>query len=94
LPDGLAGNLPLIKERVVDALPGFLHGLDELDLTAWKDPKTGRLVCHWNDELVRLWRFLGNHRPLNHCIHVFVFGLKAKKAGSVVPPALLQVGCL
>jgi hypothetical protein len=40
------------------------------------------------------WRFLGNHRPLNHCIHVFVFGLKAKKAGSVVPPALLQVGCL
>ncbi len=64
LPEGLAGNLPLIKERVVDALPGFLHGLDELDLTAWRDPKTGRLVCHWNDELVRLIQGLSPEEKL------------------------------
>ena len=64
LPEGLAGNLNLIKERVVAALPGFLHELEGLDLTEWKNPKTGRLICHWNEELVRLLRGLSPEEQL------------------------------
>jgi hypothetical protein len=39
---------------------------------------------------------LGCHRPVDHGVHVVVFGfgLKRKKAGSAVPPALLQAGWL
>ncbi len=39
---------------------------------------------------------LGCHWPFDHGVHVVVFGfgLKRKKAGSVVPPALLLAGCL
>jgi hypothetical protein len=37
---------------------------------------------------------LGCHGPFDQCVHlVFGFELKRRKAGSVVPPALLQVGC-
>jgi len=64
LPDGLAGNQDLIKERIVAALPGFLHELEGLDLTEWKNPKTGRLICHWNEELVRLLRGLSPEEQL------------------------------
>ena len=64
LPEGLAGNQNLIKERVVAALPGFLHELESLDLTEWKNPKTGRLICHWNEELVRLLRGLSPEEQL------------------------------
>ena len=64
LPDDLAGNIPLIREKVVDALPGFLKELDDLDLAEWKDPKTGRLVCHWDEELVRLIQGLSPEEKL------------------------------
>ena len=69
LPDDLAGNIPLIREKVVDALPGFLKEVDDLDLAEWKNPKTGRLVCHWDEELVRLLRGISPEEQLLELVY-------------------------
>jgi hypothetical protein len=69
LPEDLAGNIPLIREKVVDALPGFLKELDDLDLAEWKNPKTGRLVCHWDEELVRLIQGLSPEEQLLELVY-------------------------
>jgi hypothetical protein len=69
LPDGLAGNQELIRERVLAALPGFLYELENLDLKEWKNPNTGRLICHRNEELVLLIRGLSPEEQLLELVY-------------------------
>jgi hypothetical protein len=52
LPAELRGEPALIKERLNESLPGFLHEVDSLDPSEWISPTTGRLVCHWNQSIL------------------------------------------
>jgi hypothetical protein len=77
LPDGLAGNQELIRERVLAALPGFLYELENLDLKEWKNPNTGRLICHRHEELVLLIRGLSPEEQLLELVYADILARPA-----------------
>jgi hypothetical protein len=52
LPANLRGEPALIQQCLDEALPGFLHEVDNLDPSEWISPSTGRLDCHWNQSIV------------------------------------------
>lgn len=70
LPPELRGKEHLVRLRLLEDLPGFLYEVDNLDPSEWIHPLTGRLLCHWNSEIVqaieelsperRLWELIEN----------------------------------
>lgn len=69
LPPEIAGKKELIQPRVLEAVPGFVHDLEEEDYSAHYDFATGRLLCHWNEEAVAALGALSPETTLLELIH-------------------------
>lgn len=68
LPSEITGNKDLIGERISRSLPGFLHMLEQRDLSKALDSR-GRLKCYWNKEIVDAIGLLSPEQQLFELIH-------------------------
>jgi len=69
LPHDMVGQRQLISEAVDGALPGFLHGLEQMDFEDQYNPQTGRLRCHWNPVIVEAVEALSPELRLLELVH-------------------------
>jgi hypothetical protein len=68
LPSEIAGNKNLIGEQISISLPGFLHILEQRDLSKALDSR-GRLKCFWHAEIVEAIGLLSPEQQLFELIH-------------------------
>lgn len=68
LPSEIIGNKDLIGERISRSLPGFLHMLEQRDLSKALDAR-GRLKCFWHQEIVEAIGLLSPEQQLFELIH-------------------------
>jgi hypothetical protein len=64
LPSDLAGDRERTQSKLSEDLPNFLHLVETFDCQHLKNATTGRLICHWNSDLLQMLEFVSPENQL------------------------------